>query len=107
MLRLEEVPFIIWPAILLADLCVIAAAIVTGMLLPLVAALVLTLGVVFSWLVKVPAQITELPLFLMVLGGFSAVFAIAGCWLAKRYPGAWRLRGAHRDRSDADLTVPQ
>ena len=92
-LRLEEVPFIIWPAILLADLCVIAAAIVTGMLLPLVAALVLTLGVVFSWLVKVPAQITELPLFLMVLGGFSAVFAIAGCWLAKRYPGAWRLRG--------------
>lgn len=92
-LRLDEVSFIIWPAILLADLCVIAAAIMSGALLPVVAALLLTLTVVFAWLFKVPPQITALPSFLIVLGGFSALFAIAGCWLTKRYSGVLRRTG--------------
>ncbi len=92
-LRLEEVSFIIWPAILLADLCVIVAALISGVLLPVIAALVLTLMVVFSWLCKVPPQITALPSFLIVLGGFAAVFVIAGCWLAKRYSGVLKRDG--------------
>lgn len=92
-LRLDEVSSLIWPAILLADLCVIAAAIMSGALLPVVAALVLTLTVVFAWLLKVPPQITALPSFLIVLGGFAALFAIAGCWLTKRYSGVLRRTG--------------
>ncbi len=92
-LRLEEVSFIIWPAILLADLCVIIAALISGVLLPVIAALVLTLIVVSSWLCKVPPQITALPSFLIVLGGFAAVFVIAGCWLTKRYSGVLKRTG--------------
>lgn len=107
-LRLDEVSFIIWPAILLADLCVIAAALISGALMPVIAALLLTLMVVFAWLFKVPPQITALPLFLFVLGGFAAVFAIAGCWLTKRYSGVLRRTGdtpGMNDRIAASLPV--
>ena len=92
-LRLDEVAFIIWPAILLADLCVIAAALISGILIPVIAALFLTLIVMIAWLFKIPPQITALPSFLIVLGGFAAVFAAAGSWLTKRYSGVLKRTG--------------
>ncbi len=104
-LRLEEVSFIIWPAILLADLCVIVAALISGVLLPVIAALVLTLLVVLSWLGKMPPQITALPSFLMVLGGFAAVFVIAGCWLTKRYSGVLKRDGDKPTLNDQVATA--
>lgn len=83
--RLPEVSFLIWPAVLLIDLCVIATAIVSGLLLPVFAALALTLLVLGSWLLRSPVDISmELP-FLLLLGGFAALFATAGGWLAKRF----------------------
>jgi uncharacterized membrane protein len=97
---LDEVSIVIWPAILLADLCVIAAAIISGALMPVIAALVLTLMVVSAWLFKVPPQITALPSFLFVLGGFAAVFAVAGCWLTKRYSGVLRRSEAAPSLND-------
>ena len=84
---IPEVSFLIWPAILLADLGVIAVALVTGLLAPVLAALILTLVVVLCWFLRVPPDITALPYFLLVLGGFSIGFALAGCWLARRFPG--------------------
>ena len=99
-LTLNDVSFIIWPAILLADLCVIVVAFFSGVLLPVIAALVLTLVVVSAWLLNVPPQITALPSFLFLLGGFAAVFAVAGCWLAKRYPRVLRRDGVKPDAND-------
>ncbi len=101
-LRLPEVSFLLWPAILLADLGVIAVAVASGVLAPVIVALVLTLVVVLCWLLRIPPQITVLPSFLLVLGGFVAAFAGAGCWLARRFPGAG---GTANDRVAASLPV--
>ena len=108
-LVMPEVSFLLWPAMLLADLGVIAVAVATGMLAPVLVALVLTLLVVLCWLLRVPAEVTALPSFLLLLGGFAAAFMVAGCWLARRYPGfLQREQGAaltSNDRVAASLPV--
>lgn len=96
-LRLDQVSFVVWPAILLADICVFAVALLSGALVTVVAALVLTLTVILAWLFRVPPEVTSLPSFLFVLGGFAAVFAMAGCWLAKRFTGGLRQAGEAKD----------
>lgn len=77
-LHLSPVPLVIWAAILLADLLVIALAVVTCAVVPVVAALVLTLGVAGMWLLRVPVHESSLLPFLGVITGFAALFALAG-----------------------------
>lgn len=84
-LQLEQVSFTIWPAILLLDVLIIALAAVTSALAPVLAAIAITLLAAMFWLFKLPAEITCLPQFLTVLGGFAVILTAAGCWLAKRY----------------------
>jgi len=86
--HLSPVPMVIWAAILLVDLLVIGLAVATGAVIPVLASLVLTLGVAAMWLLRVPAQVDSLLPFLGVITGFAAVFALAGKWLQRGMPAA-------------------
>ena len=83
--RLPAIPLLFWPAVLAADIAIIAFAIRTRKLAPVFAALVLTLVTAASLLMKLPVTSSEgLNSFLVVLGGFTAVFAAAGAFLGTR-----------------------
>ncbi|MGV3659031.1 MAG: DUF2339 domain-containing protein [Prosthecobacter sp.] len=88
-LSLNEMSFMIWPAVLLVDLLIITLAVVSGLLLPVLAALVLTLFTAGAWLLRWPAQLSyDMVPFLFVVGGFAVLFGIAGSFLARRMPKA-------------------
>ena len=82
-LHLSPVSMVIWPAILIVDLLVIALAAASGAIVPVLASLVLTMGVAAIWLLKIPARADNLLPFLGVITGFSAVFVLAGKWLVR------------------------
>ena len=92
--HLSPVPLVIWVAILLADLLVIALAVATGAVVPVLTSLVLTMAVAGLWLLRVPAHVTSLLPFLGVVTGFAALFAMAGKWLvaSKPAPGDVKTR---------------
>ncbi len=83
---LPHVSFILWPAVLLADLLAIGLALAGGAILPVLAAMVITLFVAGAWLFHVPSEITSLPPILMVVVFFALLFGAAGVWLGKRRP---------------------
>jgi hypothetical protein len=79
----------IWPVILIVDLLIIGLAVVSGRLLPVLAALALTLITAAAWLFRWPREIgfSLLP-FLFVLGGFAVLFGIASSFLFRKLPKA-------------------
>ena len=81
--HLTPVPMTIWVAILLLDFMVIVLAAVTGAIFPVIASLLLTMGVAAAWLLRIPVQAGSLMPFLGVISGFSLVFAVAGKWLSR------------------------
>ena len=81
-LHLPAVSLLVWPAVLLIDLLVIGLAVTTGAMLPVVAALVLSLVLAAEWLLHAPPLIHSLTPFLFIISGFAAVFAVAGRWLS-------------------------
>ncbi|MDZ4286990.1 MAG: DUF2339 domain-containing protein [Prosthecobacter sp.] len=83
---LPSVPFMVWPAILILNLSTIAMAAITFRLLPVLAALGLTLLALGMWLFRLPVSGDGLFGFLIILGGFSILFAAAGAVLSKRQP---------------------
>lgn len=93
-LVLPHVSFVLWPAVLLADLLAIGLALAGGAILPVLAALLLTLLVATVWLFRVPPEIASLPPTLMVVVFFALLFAAAGVWLGKR------------QTTSADLNLP-
>lgn len=88
-LHLPNPGLALWPALLLVDLLVIGLAWLTGALLPVLAALALTLLAIALWLFGAPSS-AELPLglFLTLVGASATVFAFAGQRLARRFPDA-------------------
>jgi uncharacterized membrane protein len=86
-LCLDSISLIIWPAILLVDLLIIGLAIFTGALVPVLAALALTLFTAGAWLFGLPVNTTgSLSQFLFVLGGFAVLFGIASSFLSRKMP---------------------
>lgn len=86
-LCLDSISLIIWPAILLVDLLIIGLAIFTGALVPVLAALALTLFTAGAWLFGLPVNTTgSLSQFLIVLGGFAVLFGIASSFLSRKMP---------------------
>ena len=84
---LDSISLMIWPAILLVDLLIIGLAIATGALVPVLAALALTLLTAGAWLFRLPANTTgSLSQFLLVLGGFAVLFGIASTFLSRKMP---------------------
>lgn len=87
--HLPEPGLTLWPALLLADLLVIGLAWVTGALLPVLAALVLTLAAIALWLFDGSgSDMPPLGLFLTLVGACAVVFALAGHRLGRRFPEA-------------------
>jgi len=88
-LCLDTISLMLWPAILLVDLLIIGLAIFTGALVPVLAALVLTLITAGAWLFRLPANTTgSLTEFLIVLGGFAVLFGIASSFISRKMPKA-------------------
>ncbi len=91
-LRLDELSMLVWPVVLLLDLLVICLALLTGMLLPVLAAMLITLVAGFAWLMRLPGAAGvgpghtdgQLWFFLLVVGGFAVLFTTAAAWLAKK-----------------------
>ena len=84
-LNFDSVSMLVWPSILVVDLLIIGLALISRALPTVFASLALTMITVMCWLFKMPnGDITGLPAFLGVLGGFAVVFSAAGCVLARR-----------------------
>ncbi len=83
-LVLPEVSLLVWPAILIADLLIIALAFRSGAIAPVVAALVLTMIGAVVWLFQGPPVIASLLPLLLIVIVFGSLFAVAGLWLGKR-----------------------
>lgn len=82
--QLDEVSFLIWPAILLVDVLAIGLAIMTASLASVAAVLVLTLVATGLCLFRVPAEL-GLPFpVLLTIGGFAVFFFAASFWLARK-----------------------
>jgi hypothetical protein len=77
-------PLLLWPAVLLIDLVAIALAVVIASVLAIVSALVLTMVAVALWMGRTPPDLAMLPGTLLVIGGFAALFVVAGTWAAGR-----------------------
>jgi hypothetical protein len=88
-LWLDAMSLTIWPAILVIDLLIIGLAVASGRLLPVLAALTLTLITAGAWLLRWPKELTlVLAPFLFVVGGFAVLFGLAGSFLARKRPQA-------------------
>lgn len=86
-LCLDSISLLLWPAILLVDLLIIGLAIFTGALIPVLAALALTLITAGAWLFRLPANTAgSLGQFLIVLGGFAVLFGIASSFISRNMP---------------------
>ena len=88
-LSLDAMSLAVWPVILIVDLLIIGLAVMTGRLMPVLAALVLTLITAGAWLFRWPLELGLVPtLFLIVLGGFAVVFGIASSFIFRKMPQA-------------------
>ena len=88
-LCLDSISLMLWPAILLVDLLIIGLAVFSRALVPVLAALALTLFTAGAWLFRLPANTTgSLSQFLIVLGGFAVLFGIASSFLSRKQPKA-------------------
>jgi hypothetical protein len=82
--KLETVPLVLWPAILLVDVLAIALAALSASALSVAVVLVLTLVATGASLFHVPVA-TGLPFSLLLVIGFFALFFFgAAAWLVRR-----------------------
>src|SRR6185312_6829933 len=79
-----EIPFLIWPAILLIDLLALGLAVVSASLTAVAAVLVLTLLATGLCVFKIPATIVFAPSLLLVIGAFAVFFFAASLWVARK-----------------------
>lgn len=100
MFALPEVPWLIWPTVLLINLMTMAVAAVTLAIAPVLLALVVTLVAMTVWLFFLDTGASPW-LFLFTLGGFALVFAAAGALLSFRL----RMQTGHRRKEGADWLV--
>jgi uncharacterized membrane protein len=82
--RLEVLPLLIWPAILLVDVLAIVLAMVSASLTAVAAVLVLTLLATGLCIFRVPAAVAFEPSLLLIIGGFAVFFFAASLWLVRK-----------------------
>jgi hypothetical protein len=83
--QLVQASVLVWPFVLIVDLIAIVLALVTGMLLPIIGVLLLTLVAIGAWLCRIPSDLTGLPTALFLLGGFAIFFLVAATWACRRF----------------------
>lgn len=91
--QLDDVSWLLWPAVLLIDVLAIGLALATASMLGVAAVLVLTLTATGVFVFKVPAGALVDSAPLIVIGGF-AVFFFAASWWAMRRLGGRVIAGA-------------
>jgi uncharacterized membrane protein len=79
----NDVSMILWPAILVANLLAIIACARHGVVLPLLAALTITLLTAVVWLFHMPPVTSAVNALLGVVFFFALFFTGAGVWLAR------------------------
>jgi len=82
--RFETVSLLVWPAILLVDIIAIGVALLGASLAAVAVVLVLTLAGTGMCIFQMPAECVFEPSLLLVIGGFSVFFFVAGRWLVRR-----------------------
>jgi uncharacterized membrane protein len=85
-MRLADVPLIVWPFVLLVDVLAIALAVLTASILPVVVVLMLSLAATGALIFKIPPALTGLGEFLVLVALFAVAFACAGMWLRRKFP---------------------
>jgi Predicted membrane protein (DUF2339) len=84
-LKIPDISFLVWPAVLLVDLLAIGLAAITGSLLALAAVLVLSLVATGCWIWNIPVTVAAVPtLSLLLIGGFAVLFFAAGLYATRR-----------------------
>ena len=96
-LRNTELSFLIWPCVLLLDLFIAVLAVITASMVVIGVALILTLAGAGFWLTHIPADLTGLPMGLVLLAGFAVLFFAIGAFLPRLLAGSWRERFAFAD----------
>jgi len=79
-----DLTWVFWPATLLVNGLAILLALMTGAVLSVVAAVVLTILLAGLWIVQAPADLTGLPPMLIVVGGFALFFFLVGLFASER-----------------------
>jgi uncharacterized membrane protein len=102
-LRNTELSFLIWPCVLLLDLFIAVLAVITASTVVIAVALILTLAGAGFWLVHIPADMTGLPMGLVLLAGFAVLFFAIGAFLPRLLAGSWRERFAFADAGTNSL----
>ena len=99
-----EVSWVIWPCVLLIDVVAIGLAMLTASVLSIITVLVLTVIATAIWLLKIPAELTGLPPFLTVVGGFAVFFFLVGLFAGERILA--RLEAASAGEPNPNLDGP-
>ncbi|MBI4658137.1 MAG: DUF2339 domain-containing protein [Verrucomicrobia bacterium] len=84
--KFTELTVLVWPVILLVDILAVALAALAASAVPVMAVLALTLAAAAGVLFKIPAELTGLPLLLIVLGACAVFFTAVGVWLQRKRP---------------------
>lgn len=111
-LNLSEISFLVWPMILIVDLLAILLAITSGLVLPVLAVLVLTLVVLGTSIFRIPMTLTGLPSSLLLVGGFAIFFLVASAWACRKLVpsavggGQGRLFGDMTSAVNSGIQIP-
>ena len=76
---------LVWPFVFLVNLLAMGLAVVTGSLVSFALAIVVTLVLLVVAITKIPAELTGLPVMLLLIGGFALVFTAVAVWLLRRF----------------------
>jgi uncharacterized membrane protein len=108
--QLTQVSILVWPFVLLVDLVAIVLALMTGMLLPIIGVLLLTLVAIGASICRIPTDLTGLPTALFLLGGFAIFFLVAATWATRRFStqtaGAPSLFGKITEPTNFSIQLP-
>ncbi len=87
LVRFNELSLFLWPCVLLIDLVAVFLALLTASVLALAAVLLLTTGIIAVWVISAPMVAGDLPEILLIVGGFSVCFFLAGLFSGRRLFG--------------------
>jgi uncharacterized membrane protein len=104
--QLTQISFLVWPLVLIVDVIAIFLAAATGTLLSILVVLVLTLVVIGGWILRIPADLTGLPVSLFLLGAFAVFFLAAAIWASRKSPRTGTLFGSTNKPANFAVQLP-
>jgi len=83
-LRMPEVSWVVWLAVLLLDAVIFVLAMMAAALVAMIGAIVFTLGLAALWICRVPVEAPPLPGLILVIGGFAVFFFVMSLLAARK-----------------------